>query len=87
MYSTLQSSSQEYVESISQKNQRVWRTSKKMFLVAVIYMHAIAQAVPLTWRATIMADFGVVVTANGQTMVARKKVQHRATKVEVPYYY
>ena len=45
-----------------------------MFLVAVIYMHAIAQAVPLTWRATIRADFGVVVTANGQTMGARKKV-------------
>ena len=81
MYSTLQSSSQEYVESISKKNQKVWRTSKKMFLVAVIYMHAIAQAVPLTWMATIMADSGVVVTANGQTMGARKKVQHRATKV------
>ena len=37
-------------------------------------MHAIAQAVPLTWLATIMADSGVVVTANGQRIGARKKV-------------
>ena len=45
-----------------------------MFHVAVICMHAIAQAVPLTWMATIMADSGVAVTANGQTMGAMKKV-------------
>ena len=45
-----------------------------MLHVAVIYMHAIAHFVPLTWMGTIMAESGVEVTANGQAMGAKKKV-------------